>query len=106
MLKEGTEIKMAVYTSGSNVRVVAEMDLISQDSGTQEPAIYLYETSVIRNPSTSISQADIDSYAKNVKSQFGTHRFSFKTIDKDQADLFIKHHTGKNWTVIREMSAL
>ena len=104
MLPKNTKIKMGIFTRGSSVRVIGECDLIEQDNGNKDEAIYLYETTVIRDPRNEITQDEIDTWAKLVTSNFSQLQFSFKAVDREQADKFIAFNTCKIWKTVREIS--
>lgn len=104
MLPKNTKIKMGIFTSGASVRVIAECDLITQDNGHKDEAIYMFEISVMRDPRTEMTQSEIDGWTKTIQRNFSEHKFGFKASDRAQADQFIAYNTGKQWATVREFS--
>ncbi len=102
MLKNDTIVKMGIYSSGASVRVIAECDLITQDNGHKDEAIYLTEISVMRDPRTPMTDKEISKWSESIKQNFKDNRFGFKAKDRAEADTFIAYNQ-KNWTVIRDL---
>ena len=105
MLKNNTVVKMGIYSSGSSVRVIAECDLITQDNGHKEEAIYLIEVAVMRDPRTPMTDKEVSTWGESVKQNFRDNRFGFKAKDRKEADTFIEYNR-KNWNVVREFTEI
>jgi len=106
MIQANTKVKMGIFTKGSSVKVVAECDLITQDNGHKDEAIYLVEISVMRDPRTPLSDKEISTWEKTMVQNFKDNKFGFKAKDRAQADSFIAYNTKGNWEVIREFAEI
>lgn len=102
---ESTVIKMGIYKTGANVRVVAEMDLISQETKLRDEAIYLTSVSVLKDPREEFDDEYINQWKKNIVRNFKEHKFDFKAKNREDADKFIAFNTDK-WEVVREFSEI
>lgn len=101
---KNAKVTVGIYKSGASVRVIGECDLIEQDNGHKEEAIYMFESSLMRNPTEEFTEKEINDIVKNVESQFAQHRFTFKVKDRKQANTFIKDKVGgKSWTAVKAL---
>jgi hypothetical protein len=100
---ENTVIKIGVYTSGAHLRMIGEMDLINQDQGHKEMAIYLLETTVMRDPREEITDDYIKNFAMTIRQSFKDGKTNFKTVSREDADKFIAFNM-KTWDVVRELA--
>jgi Holliday junction resolvase-like predicted endonuclease len=104
MLKQDTKVKVGIYQSGSHVRVLGECDLITQDNGHKDEAIYLVEVCVMRDPRNEWTESEQDKIIQNMINNFRTSNFQFKAKDRTEADLFIKSKLTSSWEPVREMA--
>jgi len=106
MIQANTKVKMGIFQKGASVKVVAECDLITQDNGHKDEAIYLVEVAVMRDPRTPMSEKEITVWAATMLQNFKDNRFGFKAKDRAQADSFISYNTKGNWDIIREFTEI
>lgn len=98
------KIKVGIYTSGSSVKVIGEHDVTTQKYNHREEAIYLVNLSMSRDPSSPMSEAEIEKYINTVRNEFRDNKHSFKTKLRNEVDAFISFNTRGNWTIAREFS--
>jgi len=100
------EIKMGVYRSGSSLKVIAECDLITQENGHKDEAIYLAEISVMKDPREDFTEDDLNKWKDVVRNNFADYKFGFKAKDRKEADTFITYNTPSKWETLRELSTI
>ena len=103
MLRKDATVKVGIYTSGAHVRVIGECDLITQESGNSDPAIYLVEVCVMRDPRNEFTVAEKSKLIQSMKRNFETKQFQFKAKNREDADIFIKSKISDNWEIVREL---
>jgi len=99
------EIKMGIYTKGSGIRLIGELDLITQDEGHKDEAIYLVTMAMMRDPREPIGEKEMKEYENAVKSMFRDHRHDYKAKDRAEADKFIEYNIG-SWEEVRSLSKI
>jgi len=105
MLKEDTVVKVGIYTSGAHVRLIGECDLINQDNGHHDEAIYLVEITMMRDPREPIGEGEMTTYINSMVGNFRDKNFQFKVKDRAEADKFINSKI-KGYEPTRELAAV
>ena len=99
------EIKMGVYKNNSGIKLIGELDLITQDEGHKEEAIYLVSVAMVRDPRNEIFETELETYKNAVKAMFRDHKHDYKAKNREEADQYIKYTIG-NWDVFRPLSKI
>ena len=101
---ENQKVKVGIYTAGSHLRIIGEHDLFEQDYSHREPAIYLVEISMMRDPRNPVSDEEINKYIEAMKANFRDNSFHFKAKNREDADKFINYKIKNGWEPVRELS--
>lgn len=105
MLNEKSVVKVGIFKDGVHVRVIAECDLIEQENGHKEEAIYFFESTFVRDPNLEFTQADINASVKSAAQQLKSQNSTFKVKSREEAEKYITKSTSGSWETIRPISA-
>ena len=92
-----TDIKMGVYRAGSHVKIISEMDLITQYNGSKDEGIYLSDVTYIKNPNDEITSTELKKIKVSIVGNFKKQNFDFKAKNRGEAAIFTASKVTSKW---------
>jgi len=96
MLRPESKVKIGIYRVGASIKVISELDFITQESGYKDEVIYLSTISFIRDPRLEFTEKDIKDLERRAIKSFTDHRYDFKAKNRKDADTYFKYHINLN----------